>query len=326
MLWQSPSRTQNTPWILKSEDHFFNSDASPYTHKIKAYGFVHLYCALHPARSTALAWHHAPSPGLPGISTIPFPKKLLQGWAEGRVCIHTQRQFLHLSLSSLCKWSEAGVEELCSLVSGELCRLWLCQGKAALHRSRADAAGHTSAAPLGHGGATKPHSPATKEQTFQRKIWFHPFHKHFKAHFNHSFTTACCFLLLSRPCSHQVQWSLFPELNRSAPRLSQPPAPHFWWQSAVFQLCVWSRVSVLPDLTATAPCCSQPPGPLFSASDRCLPFEADYFPAAALYCRQRVSQKSRWGMVFNEKNYFSFSLVIEVVRLHVHRDQVTHIK
>lgn len=87
----------------------------------------------------------------------------------------------------------------CSQPHGCLC--WHCR-----HGSGAGgAAAEHTAAPLCHGGTTTPHSPVSKEQTFQRKVLFHQFHTHFKADFNHFCTTACFLPLLCRSCFYQVQ-------------------------------------------------------------------------------------------------------------------------
>lgn len=235
---------------------------------------MHLYCALHPMRSTGLAYHCASSPGLPGIITIPSscsdelreesvstlrgnfsmdavlsPSALLEcwylKWGRGRGAVQP---------GGWSAFQAGAVVQPAMQCQPCGCPCWPCprerhpRALPVQEQSCGAAAEHTSA-PLCHGGATKHHRPVIKKQIFQRKICFNQFRTHFKADFNHCSTSACFLLMFLDLVSVKFSEGLFSELNRSASQLSQPQ-PHFWMQSAVFQLCVWSCVSVLPDLSS----------------------------------------------------------------------------
>lgn len=180
---------QHWQYLLKSEDHFFNSDASPYTQTINVHGFEHLSCALHPTGSMALAC--SDELGKESVSTLGS------------------------------NFSTAAVLSVCPLqmqvqVSGVPCKLWRSQSCSASPVVLAP----TGAACRGAGLMELQQStqlllsalvglpnlsPVIKEQIFQRKIWFHQFHTHFKAAFNHFCTSPYFLPLLSRSCFHEAQ-------------------------------------------------------------------------------------------------------------------------
>lgn len=231
---------------------------------------MHLYCALHPVRSIALAYHSASRPGLPGISTIPVPNSCSDKLREVSVyseAISPRMQFcLCLLFMKKCysKWGGRGARQpgaWSALQAGAVVQPapWMPVLAARQGKAPTGAAG-TGAGPVvllqstqlllsAMAGPPHPTVLSARSKYFRGKFYFISF-----MHILKLILTTSVLLLASCPCcvdlvSIKFKEGLFTGLNGAASQLSQPP-PHLWLQSAVFQLCVWSCVSVLPDLSS----------------------------------------------------------------------------